>query len=72
MAKILIANNVPEDTVFKMAVNGITAIEKALGKKEMENLLGKFIIKPEGKPTLVPESDKREPMGINSAIKDFS
>lgn len=44
---------------------GITALEKNLGPTEVEKLVGSLIIKPEGSPTLVPESDKRP--AINSA-----
>ena len=32
---------------------------KLLGKKRFEELLGDYVHKPEGKPALVPESDKR-------------
>lgn len=39
---------------------GITAMTKLLGKKKFENILGSFIEKPKGKPTLVPLSDKRQ------------
>ena len=34
-------------------------MEKLLGKKTMGELLGDLIEKPQGAPTLVPESDKR-------------
>lgn len=37
----------------------LTALEKEVGKKRFQELCGKYIYKPEGKPTLVPESDKR-------------
>lgn len=40
-------------------VLGITAMTKLLGKKRFEELLGDHVHKPEGKPTLVPVSDKR-------------
>ena len=48
-----------EDPHKPREVLGITAMTKLLGKKRFEKLLGDFVHKPEGKPTLVPESDKR-------------
>ena len=41
-----------------------------LGKKKFNELLSGFITKPQGKPALVPESDKRPAM--NTAKDDFS
>lgn len=38
---------------------GITDMTKLLGKKKFEELLSAHIVKPEGKPVLVPETDKR-------------
>ena len=38
---------------------GISALEKNVGKKLFNDLCGQYLIKPMGKPTLVPESDKR-------------
>ena len=47
-------------------------IEKYLGKKDFNALLGEFVIKPTGKPTLVPESDKRPALhSADAAVKDF-
>ena len=51
-------------------VLGITAMTSLLGKKKFEELLGGMIMKPPGKPTLVPESDKRP--ALNTAKDDFS
>ncbi|MBQ1364833.1 MAG: DUF2800 domain-containing protein [Clostridia bacterium] len=48
---------------------GITAMEKLLGKKEFSDLLSDLVSRPEGKPTLVPVSDKRPEM--NSPVRDF-
>ena len=50
-------------------VLGVTAMQKLLGKSRFDELLAAYIEKPQGKPTLVPESDKR-PV-INTAKNDF-
>ncbi|RRG07470.1 MAG: DUF2800 domain-containing protein [Lactobacillus sp.] len=55
---------------FDKKLKGITAMTNLLGKKKFNDLLGDYIIKPPGKPTLVPESDKRPEMK-NSAVDDF-
>jgi hypothetical protein len=49
---------------------GVTAMEKALGKSKFAELLGGLVEKPQGKPTLVQESDKRPAM--NTAKQDFN
>ena len=50
----------------------LTALEKLVGKKKLADILADVIDKPAGKPTLVPESDKRPPMEIEAAAaKDF-
>lgn len=54
---------------FEKKLLGITAMQKLLGKARFEELLAGFIEKPQGKPTLVPESDKRP--AINTAKSDF-
>ena len=51
-------------------VMGITAMERALGKSRFAELLGGLVEKLQGKPTLVPECDKRPAM--NTAKIDFS
>ncbi|MBE6105277.1 DUF2800 domain-containing protein [Anaerovibrio lipolyticus] len=53
---------------FEKKLLGITALEKLLGKSKFNELIGQYVIKPPGKPTLVPESDKRE--AINSDFKE--
>ena len=42
-------------------LKGITALEELAGKKTLQSLIGDYVIKPPGKPTLVPESDSRKP-----------
>lgn len=48
---------------------GVTAMTSLLGKKKFNELLGGLIEKPQGKPTLVPETDKRP--ALNTAKDDF-
>ena len=55
---------------YERKVMGVTAMTSLLGKKRFEEVLGGYIEKPQGKPTLVPESDKRP--AINTAKQDFS
>ena len=55
---------------FEKKLLGITAMTSLLGKKKFEDLLGGMIMKPPGKPTLVPKSDKRPAMK-NTAQEDF-
>ena len=55
---------------YEKKVIGITAMTKMLGKTKFEELLSGLIEKPQGKPTLVPMSDKRPAMK-NTAINDF-
>lgn len=45
---------------YKHTLLGITDLTKLLGKKQFEDTLGQYIDKPEGKPTLVPATDKRQ------------
>lgn len=47
----------------------LTNMQKKLGKAKFDELLSGLIEKPQGKPTLVPESDKRPAM--NTAKNDF-
>jgi len=54
---------------YEHKVLGITAMTKLLGKTKFNELLSGLIYKPQGKPTLVPESDKRPEW--NSAENDF-
>ena len=70
VAEALTAAGIPEAVIYERSLLTITAMEKALGKKKFAELLDGLVVKPEGKPTLVAVSDKRE--AINSASADFS
>ena len=53
---------IPAENYLKPAeLKTITDLEKTLTKKGFKTILGDLVIKPEGKPTLVEESDAREP-----------
>ena len=54
---------------YEKKLLGITAMQKLLGKSRFDELLTAYIEKPQGKPTLVPDSDKRSAM--NTAKNDF-
>ena len=54
---------------YEHKVLGVTAMQKLLGKSRFDELLATYIEKPQGKPTLVPESDKRP--ALNTAKNDF-
>lgn len=72
--KILVEEGISEPLLYKpREVLGITALEKLVGKKKFTTLLDEIIEKPPGKPTLVPESDKRPALNTAaSAAADFS
>lgn len=58
--------------IYKQSLIGITDMEKLLGKKQFTAILGELVEKPQGKPTLVPNSDKRTEIKINNTAKaDF-
>jgi hypothetical protein len=50
---------------YEHKILGITAMTKLLGKSRFNELLSSCVYKPKGKPTLVPESDKRPAITIN-------
>ena len=54
---------------YEQKMLGVTALQKQLGRKRFDELLGSLVTKPRGKPVLAPESDKRPP--FNNAETDF-
>ena len=61
-----------EDQIFDTKLKTITAIEKIVGKKRFAEAMASVVVKPEGKPTLVPMDDKRPALGFEQAKADFS
>lgn len=72
-AKTLLDNGYKEEEIFKpRELEGITNLQKVLGKKGVSEYLEAYIEKPEGKPTLVPESDKRPAINtVETMMNEF-
>lgn len=63
----------PEEIRKPVELIGLTELSKKIGKKKFEELLSGLLIKPEGKPTLVQESDKRPELNtVKAAQEDFA
>lgn len=65
------AKNAGYRDIYKQSLITITEMEKLMGKTKFNEVLGGLVIKPPGKPTLVPVSDKRPEMNTSSAKNDF-
>lgn len=63
------ANAAGYHDIFRKTLLPLTEMERLMGKQEFQSILGGLIIKPAGKPTLVPASDKRP--AITKANIDF-
>lgn len=62
-----------EEQIFNKKIKGIGDLEKLIGKKNFEAFVGAYVVKPPGKPALVPESDKRpEINSADQAEQDFA
>jgi hypothetical protein len=61
-AQKLIAAGYSESLVWQRKLETLANLEKLVKPKKLKDVLGDLIVKPEGAPTLVPESDKREPI----------
>lgn len=69
----LVSEGYEETLLYERKLLSLSNIEKLIGKKEFNKLLSKYVVVPQGKPTLVPESDKRPAFNPNNdAAADFS
>jgi hypothetical protein len=72
VATTLIGAGYEDALIYEKKLLGITAMEKAIGKKPFAQLLTELVIKPAGKPTLAPESDPRPAYNsAAAAAEDF-
>ncbi|WDU78991.1 DUF2800 domain-containing protein [Lysinibacillus sp. G01H] len=58
--------------IYRQSLITLTEMQKMMGKKKFEQILGGLIHKPPGKPTLVPNSDKRPAMNISNVKNEFN
>lgn len=57
--------------IYKRSLVTITEMERLMGKQEFTKVLGHLVYKPQGKITLVPDSDKREAINKTTAAAEF-
>lgn len=57
--------------IYRKSLITLTEMQKLMGKKKFEEILGSLIVKSPGKPTLVPITDKRQAMNVSDAKNDF-
>ena len=70
VADALTKSGYTQSDIYKpVEMRTITELEKLVGKKQFAALCGEWVNKPQGKPTLAPESDKRK--AIDPAADDF-
>ena len=65
------ANKAGYRDIYIQKLIGLTEMQKLMGKAEFEKVIVPLLIKPPGKPTLVPSSDKRPAINISNATTDF-
>lgn len=68
--KAVIAAGYDEALVYDRKPKTLSEIEKLMGKAEFAEKIGSYVVKPLGKPTLAPATDKRE--AYNPAAADFA
>ena len=65
--KKLTSSGVSEEILWTKSPLTLAQVEKEIGKKEFNALVGDMVTTSTGKPTLVPDSDKRESIKIKAA-----
>ena len=70
VAEIAKANGYKD--IHKQILITLTEFEKLMGKAKFNEILGNLVVKPPGKPTLVPISDKRPAINGTNVMNDFN
>lgn len=69
----LINGGIDEAVLYEKTPITLAKLEKLMGKKTFADTVGEYVVKAPGKPTLVPESDKREAItNVVSAAEAFN
>ena len=71
-AVIEAANAAGYHDIYKQTLISLTEMEKLMGKAEFSKVLGALVTKPQGKPTLVPDTDKRQAITVSNPKNEFS
>jgi hypothetical protein len=75
LAEVLLMEGTDEALIYEpprpRELVGLGELEKIVGKKNFAELSKGFVEKPAGKPTLVPESDKRDELVVQAAEEMF-
>lgn len=58
--------------IFHQSLITLTEMEKLMGKKQFQEILGDYIFKSPGKPALVPITDKRPAINVSNAKNEFN
>lgn len=58
--------------IYKTELISLTDFEKLMGKKRFMEILGDFVVKPPGKLALVPDSDPRPAVDLETVEDEFS
>ena len=58
--------------IFHQSIITLTEMEKLMGKKQFQELMGELIYKAPGKPTLVQASDKRKAISVSNVNNEFN
>lgn len=58
--------------IYKTEMISLTEFEKLMGKKTFKEILGEFVVKPPGKLSLVPDSDPRQAVDLETVADEFN
>lgn len=66
----LLESGIERAAIYDSVPKSLAQLEKVLGKAKFQELVGDFVLKPPGSPTLADEADSRKE--FNSAAADFA